>query len=202
MTIKESFALIRRKQEELGYYFLKVLRQPADTIAIESAEKQFGFEFNDELKELYSCADGVENDYNTASGLLGLIPIHIFLRLKDSFEYYKTHIIFEESFANYKTNFKPDKNLFPFLEDGAGNCYWIDLNRGTENYGKVFWTNTFGEDPNYIYISLTSFFNVISECYDKRIFFLDENGYLDSNFEKFESISKFHNNKLNYWKNK
>jgi cell wall assembly regulator SMI1 len=201
-TIPESFKLIIEKLGELDYYLLKVLGKPADNLAIRLAEKELGFNFNEELIQLYLCANGTDNIYKTPSGLLGLIPIHIFMSLKDSIEYYKNHIDFDDSFRNWNTNFKPDKKMFPFLEDGCGNCYWVDLNTESNNYGKIFWTNTFGDEPDYLYDSLTCMLHVISESYNKGIFFLDSDGYLDCDFDKFESISKDNNSGLNYWKNK
>ncbi|MCF8298426.1 MAG: SMI1/KNR4 family protein [Saprospiraceae bacterium] len=198
-TITESFRLIIRKQTELNYHLLKVINKPADKDMIRRVEVELGFDFNNELKELYSCANGTNIDYETPSGLIGLIPIHVFLCLKDSVEYYKTRIDYEEFFTDWNTNTKPDKKLFPFLEDGSGNCYWVDLNKSTNNYGKIFWTNTFGENPDYVYNSLTSLFHVISECYDNGTIFLDSDGYLDCDFNNFDLIAKENNKGLKYW---
>jgi len=68
-TISESFKIIIDKQKLLDYYMHKILRNPANNIDIENVEKELDIKLNDELIELYSMADGIENDYETVSGL-------------------------------------------------------------------------------------------------------------------------------------
>lgn len=188
-TITDSFKIIIDKQKQLDYYMHKILRNPANSSDIENAENELDLKLNDELIELYSLADGIENDYETVSGLLGLIPIHEFMSLSNVIEYYKSSIDFEDSFLNWDTNFKPDKKLFPFLHDGAGNCYWVDLNENTTNYNRIFWTNTFGENPDYMFDSLTIMFHVIAESYIQGIFWLDDEGYLDCDYDAFDKLA-------------
>lgn len=189
-NITTSFAIILHKQKELGYHFPNIVRLPATLQDIALAEDALGLAFNKELKELYQFADGSDIDEVTPSGLTGLIPIHNFLSLKDAIVYYQQSMEFEDSFYNAQKNFRPGKQLFPFLEDGAGNCYWVDLNEGTLDYSKIYWTNTFGQEPDYTYTSLTSMFEVIAEAYDSGIIFMDEEGYLDCDFEAFKKLSE------------
>ena len=122
------------------------------------------------------------------------------MSLKDAITYYLNSIECNDSFTNYNTNYKPENKLFPFLEDGAGNCYWVDLNKGTVNQNRIFWTNTFGENPAYLYESLQNMFAVISESYEKGIIFLDEDAYLDMDFDAFHKLSGNHNPNVPYWK--
>jgi cell wall assembly regulator SMI1 len=188
--IKENFGTIIVKQKALNYHFSNILREPASIDNISKAEEQLGLTFNAELRELYLFADGTDIDSVTPSGLTGLIPIHNFLSLNDAETYYHQSMEFQESFHNLARDFTPGLQLFPFLEDGAGNCYWVDLNEQTPGYGKIYWTNTFGTDPDYIYDSLGVMFEVIAEAYKKDIMFLDENGYLDCDFEAFDKLSE------------
>ncbi|RZF62568.1 SMI1/KNR4 family protein [Sphingobacterium corticibacterium] len=96
---------------------------------------------------------------------------------------------FPDSFHNWTRDFRPGKQLFPFLEDGAGNCYWVDLNEGTTDYGRIFWTNTFGTDPDYTHESLTDMFEIIAKAYLTGIMFVGEDGYLDCDFDAFDKLS-------------
>jgi cell wall assembly regulator SMI1 len=187
-TITESFKLIVDWQRQLDYYMLKILRKPASKNDLEMTECRLGLNLNKELIELYSVADGIESDDKTPSGLLGLIPIHEFMSLNNAIHYYKNYIDFDNAFLNLDTNFKPDKKLFPFLEDGAGNCYWVDLNDNTKDYGKIFWTNTFGDNPDYMFDSLTVMFQVISEAYEKGIFWVDDEGYLHCDYDAYGEL--------------
>jgi cell wall assembly regulator SMI1 len=188
-TISDSFKIIIDKQKQLDYYMLKILRDPVSNSDIEKLENELELKLNKELIELYSLADGIENDYKTASGLLGLIPIYEFMSLSNVIDYYKSSIDFEDSFLNWDTSFKPDKKLFPFLHDGAGNCYWVDLNENTDNYNRIFWTNTFGENPDYMFDSLKIMFHVIAESYIKGIFWIDDEGYLDCDYDAFDKLA-------------
>ncbi|WP_158826729.1 SMI1/KNR4 family protein [Mucilaginibacter lacusdianchii] len=189
-SIQTCFISILYKQKKLNYYFPNIVRKPATLQEIARTEEALNLTFNDELKELYFVADGTDFQAMTPSGFTGLIPIHSFLSLSDAVEYYRQSMEYEESFHNHTKDFEPGKQLFPFLEDGAGNCYWVDLNEGTPSYGRIYWTNTFGQEPDYTYNSLTRMFEVIAEAYQKDIMFLDEDGYLDCDFEAFDKLSE------------
>lgn len=189
-SIIDSFRTILIKQKELNYHFPEILRKSATMQDIAKTEEALALTFNTELKELYLFADGTNIDSITPSGLTGLIPIHNFLSLEDAITYYRQSMEFEESFHNWTKDFQPGKQLFPFLEDGAGNCYWVDLNEKTPDYGRIFWTNTFAADPDYIYNSLTSMFEVIAEAYRTGIMFVDGDGYLDCDFRAFDKLSE------------
>ncbi len=188
-TITEYFERIIEVQNRLGYLLPKILRPPLDEQSIKQTETTLGFKFSSELKELYSFANGT--DYlNYPSGKTGLIPIHTFLSIEDAILNYTISIQVEDFFLNYDTNFKPNKCLFPFLSDGAGDFYWIDLNLNTENYAKIYWTSSSGEEPCYVYKSLTTLFKIVCECYESGIIYTDSEGYLDCNYEAFKEISK------------
>jgi cell wall assembly regulator SMI1 len=198
-TITTCFKQIISKQKELRYPMPEMLRSPAGVNEISDVEARLGLKFNDELTELYLLANGIELDGTSPSGFTGLIPIHDFLSLKDAVIYYEQGIAFSESFHNWKYNFSVREKLFPFLDDNAGNCYWVDLNEGTSNFGKIFWTNTFGADPDYTYNSLTIMFNVIAECYATGIINTDEEGYLDCDYDGFCLVSKKYNPDLLFY---
>lgn len=119
-TISESFKIIIDKQNEIGYHMPKILKRAATKTEIKQTENELNLKFNKELIELYSIANGIENNNET---LLGLLPIHEFMNLNKAIDYYKSSINFEFSFLIWETNFTPNKKLFPFLEDGCGNCY-------------------------------------------------------------------------------
>lgn len=180
MPIQNHFNSIVASQKNLKYEFPTLLNPPATSSEIEEIEKEFGFKLNQELIDLYSLYDGT-NPNNLPSGKTGIFPIHDWLSLKDALGHYRVQIEFRNSFLNDDTKYIPGKSLFPFLSDGAGNFFWVDLNEG-EHYGQIYWTNTFGDQPNYVCNSLTEFFKDIDEAYLNKTFFLDENGYLDCDY--------------------
>jgi cell wall assembly regulator SMI1 len=198
-TISESFEIILKKQHEWNYLFPRITRKPASMQDILNIESALEITFNNELRELYLFADGTDIDNITPCGLTGLIPIHNFLSLENAVQYYNMSITFEENFHNWEQDFQVNKKLFPFLEDGAGNCYWVDLNERTNNYGQIFWTNTFGQDPDYTYTSLTNMFNVIAECYKTGIITIDNEGYLTCDYDAFRHLSRAYNPELLFY---
>jgi cell wall assembly regulator SMI1 len=207
-NLTEYFKRIIDKQREMGYYFPKILNAPAGLFKIRETEKILGLNFNPELRELYSFADGTDNK-GLAIGMTGLIPIHQFMSLKDAVSYFKVSMDSNENiirrygsdlFRNEEQGFTPGKKLFPFLHDGAGNCYWVDLNEGTDDYGKIFWTNSFGEDPDYAFNSLTIMFQTICECYETGVMYLDKDNHLDCDDDSWNERAHKLNPDLIYWK--
>ena len=59
--------------------------------------------------------------------LTGIIPIHDLLDLKGAIEYSK-YMDWEDYVEMYEIEYELGHKLFPFIHDGAGNCYWVDLN--------------------------------------------------------------------------
>lgn len=199
-TIADYFTRIIKKQKELNYNFPTILNSPASPQEIKKAEEQIDVQFNTELIELYSIANGTILDGENTSGEIGLIPIHAFLSLPDAIEYYKASQKNSDLFYNWIDETQPGNKLFPFLEDGSGNCYWIDLNKNTPDYHKIYWTNTFGDLPDYRFKSLTNMFQVICECYETGIFEVDKDGYLDCDYTLWGELAQKYNPDLISWK--
>ena len=180
---------ILEKQQQLNYHMHTIIRPPATDDEIADAEQQLGFKFNDELKELYKFADGVDIDEVTPCGKTGLIPIHNFLSLANAIRYYRDLINIDDYFKNIEHDYQPGKHLFPFLDDGAGNCYWVDLNEGSKFYGYLYWTNTFGSDPDYEFADLNQFIQIIARAYTENIFFVDADEYLDCDGDRWHELT-------------
>jgi hypothetical protein len=197
-SITENFTIIIEKQKKIGYYFPEILHPPATTQQIVEAEKMLGLKFSGELVELYSFANGTSRDDNPL-GIIGLIPIFMFASLEEAVQHYKINIQFEESFVEWDTNYKPGNKLFPILQNGSGDFYWVDLNLGTENYGKIYFTNTLPHSPGYTFNSLTAMFETIEECYNSNVIFLDEENYLEDDGTKWAEVCKKNNPNLKYW---
>lgn len=197
-SITENFKIIVSRQNEMGYYFPSILQASGDIDAIQKTEQALGAKFSKQLIELYSFANGTKRDEKPL-GMIGLLPIYIFMNLSDAEEYYKTSIGFEDSFITWDTKYKPENKLFPFLQNCSGDCYWVDLNEGSENYNKIYFTNTLPHSPDYIFNSLETMFESIAECYSTKVFFLDEENYLDEDYEKWGVICKKYNPELKYW---
>jgi len=197
-SITHNFQAIVDKQKKMGYYFPSILKRPADANLIEQTQQKLNLKFSKDLIELYLFANGTSRNENPL-GMIGLIPIYIFMDLATAENYYLTSIQFKEQFEVWDTGFMPGGKLFPFLEDSSGNCYWADLNVNTDNYGKIFWTNTYPDSPAYKFDSLTSMFETIAQAYKRDIFFLDPDKYLDQDYNKWGLLAKSINPDIKFW---
>jgi cell wall assembly regulator SMI1 len=198
-SLTECFIDIVKKQKEYGYPFPSLLLPPATEEELTEAEKKIGFQFNEDLKELYRFSKGAEIKVSYKLGLIDLIPSYEFIRLKESLKYPENYNGYEDSFRNWQTEFQPGRNMFPFLTDGAGNYYWVDLNEDHVNYGKIYWTNTLQEDPDYLFNSLTNMFNVIRNAYYEGIIYVGGFGYLEQDYKLFGLLAQKNNSDLTYW---
>ena len=196
-TITENFRIIVEKQSLMGYFFPTVLRPPASLEEIRSVETKINFKFNKELIELYSIHDGIDVP-EIACGLLGLVPVHIFMKLEEATKYCIDRLYQEDQFENSTKKYKPDLKLFPFLNED-GRCYWVDLNEGTKHYGKIYYCNSYYSEPDYAFESLTSMFETIAECYGQGVFYLEEEGYLSENDTWYEIAKKNNPTLTEYW---
>jgi hypothetical protein len=195
--ITQYLIIIINKQKDIGYAMPDYLRPPAKLSLLE-VQKRLDITFNQELNELYAFADGVQY-YGLPSGIIGIIPNYIFLSLEEAEKYYNEVIIDEDFFYNADKRNRPQKKLFPIIQSD-GNCYWVDLNYGTENYGKIFWTNTDGEYPDYHFESLTSFFKTIAECYVQGIIDVDSKGCLKCDYIRLGKVALENNPSTKYWR--
>ena len=196
-TLTENFKMIVEKQKQMGYFFPNVLRHPASIEEIRSVEEKVQFRFNNELIELYSFADGIEVP-QIACGLLGLVPIHIFMKLEEATKYCIDGLYDDGQFENLTAKYKPGLKLFPFLNED-GRCYWVDLNEGTEHYGKIYYCNSYYSEPDYAFESLTAMFQTIAECYEYGAFYLEDEGYLAENDKWYEIAKKNNPGLIPYW---
>lgn len=215
-SITENFNIILDIQTQIGYDYKSVLLTPADEFAIKKTEAALNMRFSKEMRELYSFANGTKSwsdatDSEKRTCMIGLMPFWIFLNLSDAETYYWTSAKdlyqrddrYENWFQMWDSDFIPGKNLFPLMQDGSGDCYWLDLNEDSEHYGKIYYTTTLVDSPDYAFTSLTSMFQTIAECYEQKVFsFSIEENLLKEDYGKFGIIARKNNPELkDYWDN-
>jgi cell wall assembly regulator SMI1 len=182
MSITQYFYRIIQKQEEIGYDYARFLNAPATKKDIHDAERELGFPLNDELKELYGVANGLNTDLNEVmpSGKIDLIPLQSFANLQCAIRDSKEYLDFAEEMLSKHLGAAPNQKMLLFLYDGAHTQYWVDLNNGSQDYGKVWLIQGYGDPCGIVFQSVTSMFEAICYCYESGLFSVTSDGYLDS----------------------
>ena len=196
--ISNDLRYVVESQRELGYHMPTILNAPASEEQMRKAEERFGADFNREIRSLYGTYNGVFNDYKTPSGLLGIIPIHELLSTESAMIRVR-HMDWLEFAANYELQDHPGPHFWPITDDSAGDTYWVDLNVGSSRYGQVYYTTNMGYDPVYIFSSLWSFIHAIRIGYERKVFILDANGYLDCDYSEWREICQEQEPRMTYW---
>lgn len=215
-TITENFNVILDHQKAMDYSYYSILNPPADVNDIRKTEDRFRMNFSDELKELYSLANGTISERHIAK-LFGLFPSYDFINLDEAVY---TYSLYENDFTltdpayggaftlrnhDYAETLTPQRNMFPIFADGCGDYYWVDLNENTKHYGQVLFSFD-GDGADYAFNSLTSMLQTIAECYERNIFFLENR--MNSQFDfrlltqdnkKWKIIGKRNNPGLSFW---
>ena len=94
------------------------------------------------------------------------------------------------TFQNFYNN-----NYFTFLAD-YGGCY-IGF---SDKEDKICYFSPENLKKISMYENLEKFFETIIRCYEKKIFFLDEDGYLDYDYDEENLLGKILNPNCEYWK--
>lgn len=198
MNTVDSLKEIIKIQTELGYDFAAYLNNPSTKEELNKVLQRTGMKFNEDLANLYSYANGCSVPPIVPSGKACLIPSYRFLNIDDALSYYEE--VIEADYLFIMNDGKtPGKFLFPILDDEAGNCFWVDLNGKGINSGRIFWTNTFGDLPDYLFGSLENLFNAIRECYIEGYITVNEDGFLILDWKKWGEVAGKLNPDIIYW---
>ncbi len=190
MSVTNYFQRIIQKQNEIGYDYAHFLNRPATLEEVENAERELGFQFNDELKELYSFATGLNVDLGQPmpTGKVSLIPLLWFANLQMAVRDSKDNWGFAEEMLSLNLGYSPEGKMLLFLYDGAHTQYWVDLNSSTRDYGKIWLVQGYGDPCGLAFQSLEAMFQTICHCYESNIFSVTREGYLESNGQDYEML--------------
>ena len=196
--LEQNVLSIIKNQSDLGYHMPNFINSPVDRSRIRVVEEALELRFNPELIQLFITINGVKLNDNMTNKGRSIMPSYYLFSLENAKLYaesmnWKVHFDFYYPFENVRTKY------FPIAYDGAGNAFWVDLNVGNTNYGKIYWTNNFGEDPDYLFSSLSSFFEAINRGYVEKLFVVDIDGELSSDYIKWAQLCFDLDNTIKYW---
>lgn len=188
------------EQTKINYFMPEIVNAPLRIEEIRSVENELKIVFNDELKEYFKTMNGVNLKGSYNSGLTGIIPIFDLSEINLSKEAYLM-TDWELIDDMFDFNFNNEYNFFPIMNDGCGEEYWVNLNEGASDYGKILYTASDGESPSYHFNSLQKMFESILAGYKLKIFKLDQDSHLACDYKQWSKLCEKLNPEIAYWKN-
>lgn len=147
----------------------------------------------EEVYTLYSWHNGIIDTENYTFGQLWIFPLGIFIPIERSIEGYHYYA--------GKDGFW-EKSMFMLLEAGGGEMYLIDCDPNSPTYCQILKHNNGAVDHDIvtpIFDSLESLFISIVECFEKRAFYHNVKGAIQSDPELENAIFKKNNPKSKFW---
>ena len=146
----------------------------------------------DIFREIYSAFAGTRRDIKDQK-LMDFIPGYRLIHIEELEAEYGAFVRmmgFDGIFENQI------KIVIPLLADYASNYICYVKNR--DNAETVF---TYSQDGGLVKMhnSLEAFFETIIAFYKEDVYFLDDNGFLDYDFDKAGVIGEKHNQGIRYW---
>jgi len=141
-----------------------------------------------ELLELYSWKNGVKITKDIYLDEIQFIPGYHFLSFQDAISTYN----------NMKKNHDWNINWFPFMSNGGGDFYAINL-LNNENKINVVIGYLRGESEQIVeYECISSMFNTFLKDYEDGVIYKDKNGYLEIDDDDHLKNSITYNPSINY----
>ncbi|MBT1004024.1 hypothetical protein KIH31_15665 [Paenarthrobacter sp. DKR-5] len=176
--------------EELGRLeFLRRLQPGVPSGVTRGEFSKLGLPFpGDQLSSLYEWRNGTDSD-GVKLGHIYLFPGFYMLSLEEGLA----------SYNNFVGNERWDREWFPLFADGGGDFYVVTCSRTSSRNGKIVHFMIDEPDHPVEYGSLASMLLTMAEAYRRKIFFLDQDGYLDEDSEAFLSLGEELNQDVSWW---
>lgn len=115
-----------------------------------------------------------------------MIPEYVFLPLEESVRQHKGFNTRDlKLHTNWKYNYRPDKELLPVFGTSYSYNYWINLSDTPDYSGKIYFHDGF-HLPYYSHHSLAQLLAFFLEAFQSKLFYIDEQGLLDSRIDLWE----------------
>lgn len=180
-----NFQTFLGKSEELRKGYVESL-EPAD----KEFQKKWLEHFSDIpafFEEIYNACNGTKDDISEQI-YFDFLPGHRLMQV-------------DEIIDTYEQTFKecPEYDLvIPFLTDYS-SCYYAYAKDGNREC-IVNISEGDLEDLEEMHFNVDDFWNTVIAFYDEGVYFLDEDGYLDYDFEKESEVGAKYNEKISYWR--
>lgn len=142
-----------------------------------------------EIIDLYTWHNGTNIIEGTKLDYIQFIPGFHLLSLEDAI--YQYNLVKEDQRWN--------KSWFPFMANGGGDFYNIDLTMSNKLTTPIVGF-ILGELAQEIeYENMTSMMKTFYICYEKKIIYCSNQGYLDMNDQEYAKIALKINSNIKFW---
>lgn len=148
---------------------------------IEEAFQQRGIAAPEALVAIYLWHNGTKVNPGDLLDDLHFFPGFYLLSLEDSLK----------SYDAFKNDERWDRRWFPVFANGGGDFYAVDCQSG-EVVGFIL-----GEPEQEVeYECLGAMIKTLRECFEKGIFYVSDEGYLESDDQRHLEIARKHNPRI------
>lgn len=195
--IIEGFIILRDLQTSYLNEDSKIYNIGASDEEIIEAELAFGASFPKEIKDFYKYVNGhkIYPDYFGSPRLIQ--GKYSLLSLKNAIKYYQD-IDWQEYEDIYELHCFPGNKLFPILDGGNFDVYWIDLNQESTNKNQIYQTNTLSEPHCYAFLSLENMIETFKIAYEEKIIFKSDE-IIKTKYQEFYQLC-YEQTRLEIWK--
>lgn len=145
-----------------------------------------GLRPNTGIQSIYQWHDGTTTE-NLKLGQIYFLPGFYLLSLEDATANYR----------EFSHDSRWTRGHLPFLADGGGDFYTIDLDGHQAGIIRHFYIDSF-ESP-IEYESIEKMIFTIEKAYDLGLFYLDQDGYLEMNDVEFSELAARMNQTVTWW---
>lgn len=90
-----------------------------------------------------------------------------------------------------------EDEYYPILVNYSSDFYALKVSEGKEN--GIFLIEHDVDEPTKIHNSFEDFLRTVIACYKEKTYFLDDDGYLDMDFDEEQLIGQKYNPGIDYW---
>ena len=185
-TIEKHLATIDGALAHHGRAVLLDLLRPGISAGlVRDSLSSVGLHFNHEVESLFGWHDGVAD--GGTIGEVSLFPGFFLLSL-------------EHALADYRTFISDDRwqdGWFPFLADGGGDFYIVDLGASGETKVRRFRSDA--DETPVEFLSLGSMIQTIAEAFDEGVIYVDADGWLEWDPHGFATVAGRVNPGVQWW---
>jgi hypothetical protein len=157
-------------------------------LEIESVLKNRGLDSRDDIIAFYQWRNGFDYDNIELDGKMLFMPNGVFLSID--------MMVIRYDFLT--TNNYIEKKYFPLTYQ---DMYLIDLDKNSNEFGRIFFYSTgfLILKPVTIFDSLDKMIMSITTCFETGALWYNEEGYLETDYNKYNETCKINNPNSVYW---